>query len=244
MSWHYLQESAAGFWEESCSDGIPDAPSKSSPIADRCYSPDKETGPLTDSRSGMMFAPLTACIGAEKSTSLPAASPAKISVAPENKPELQAKNQDFGKNSLESLERSNPENVSSKIRPTWRTGAWASSSAILPKWGIMRRGELYPLKTVDSHMNAKGCGFSLPTPLKSGATIGMKFKAITSIKSNFGATRDGLLVWMLKNHNCQMTPMATEYLMGFPISWTDLAPLEMRKFRSWLLEHIAFCEKF
>jgi hypothetical protein len=34
-----------------------------------------------------------------------------------------------------------------------------------------------------------------------------------------------------------LNPMWVEWLMGWPLGWTDLKPLEMDKFRAWLRSH-------
>jgi hypothetical protein len=38
----------------------------------------------------------------------------------------------------------------------------------------------------------------------------------------------------------KLNPMWVEWLMGWPIGWTDLKPLEMAKFQQWLQKHGAF----
>ena len=35
----------------------------------------------------------------------------------------------------------------------------------------------------------------------------------------------------------QLNPEWVEWLMGWPIGWTGLKPLEMDKFREWQLQH-------
>jgi hypothetical protein len=35
----------------------------------------------------------------------------------------------------------------------------------------------------------------------------------------------------------KLNPMWVEWLMGWPLGWTDLKPLEMDKFRSWQQQH-------
>ena len=35
----------------------------------------------------------------------------------------------------------------------------------------------------------------------------------------------------------QLNPTWVEWLMGFPLGWTDLRPVEMRKFRLWWQQH-------
>lgn len=38
-----------------------------------------------------------------------------------------------------------------------------------------------------------------------------------------------------------LNPEWVEWLMGWPIGWTELKPLEMDKFREWQLQHSACC---
>jgi hypothetical protein len=38
----------------------------------------------------------------------------------------------------------------------------------------------------------------------------------------------------------QLNPTWVEWLMGWPIGWTDLKPLEMDKFQQWLRSHGEF----
>jgi DNA (cytosine-5)-methyltransferase 1 len=35
-----------------------------------------------------------------------------------------------------------------------------------------------------------------------------------------------------------LSPMWVEWLMGWPLGWTDLKPLEMDKFQQWLQKHL------
>ena len=35
----------------------------------------------------------------------------------------------------------------------------------------------------------------------------------------------------------QLNPMWVEWLMGWPLGWTDLKPLEMDKYHKWLEQH-------
>jgi len=38
----------------------------------------------------------------------------------------------------------------------------------------------------------------------------------------------------------KLNPTWVEWLMGWPLGWTDLKPLEMDKYRSWLQQHGGF----
>jgi hypothetical protein len=37
-----------------------------------------------------------------------------------------------------------------------------------------------------------------------------------------------------------LNPMWVEWLMGWPLGWTDLKPLETDKFQSWQLKHAIY----
>jgi DNA (cytosine-5)-methyltransferase 1 len=40
-----------------------------------------------------------------------------------------------------------------------------------------------------------------------------------------------------------LNPLWVEWLMGWPLGWTDLKPLEMDKFQSWLRAHLGGCDE-
>jgi DNA (cytosine-5)-methyltransferase 1 len=44
------------------------------------------------------------------------------------------------------------------------------------------------------------------------------------------------------NGTRKLNPLFVEWLMGFPLGWTDSAPLATASFRSWLLTHTALFE--
>jgi hypothetical protein len=40
----------------------------------------------------------------------------------------------------------------------------------------------------------------------------------------------------------QLNPTWVEWLMGWPLGWTDLKPLAMDRFQSWQQQHSVYCE--
>ena len=80
MSWHFLQEQEEASWHPACLDGAPSALLRLIPMRAECYLHDRPTDALTDSRSGMMCAPLTAEHGEAVLMSFQAAFRARISV--------------------------------------------------------------------------------------------------------------------------------------------------------------------
>lgn len=74
-----------------------------------------------------------------------------------------------------------------------------------------------------------------PTPV---ASDGSQQQATVKVKHLKNARFSGRVCSvpyvLLKRHNMRLSPKISEWMMGFPISWSDLLPLETRKFQSWL----------
>ena len=110
------------------------------------------------------------------------------------------------------------------------------SSVILPKWGMMRAGVLWerltaahPISGIESGSLGK---VLLPTPCASDADK-------WNLKTAQERKRDGHQVRLVNALSTQeervggrLNPMWVEWLMGWPLGWTDLGPLEMGKFHS------------
>ena len=50
---------------------------------------------------------------------------------------------------------------------------------------------------------------------------------------NDGKSREDMLDWLVEQNGGRLNPMWVEWLMGWPLGWTDLKPLEMDKFQQW-----------
>ena len=86
---------------------------------------------------------------------------------------------------------------------------------------------------------AKMKAMLFPTPLKHDAIMS-GFSAESLIAGTDGGRMDGLCrVTAAEAHATggQLNPQWVEWLMGWPIGWTDLQPLETAKFRKWLRSH-------
>jgi len=80
------------------------------------------------------------------------------------------------------------------------------------------------------------CSVKLPTP-----TASQMWKPLRKLcpSENRGGRHGVMLIAFLGERNPQLVgnwlnPTFAERLMGWPIGWTDLRPLEMDKFRRWL----------
>ena len=70
-----------------------------------------------------------------------------------------------------------------------------------------------------------------PTPTASDATGGRAYSKPPSREGGF----------LLKEITPgALNPVFVEWLMGFPLGWTDLRPLAMRRFRQWWRSHGGF----
>jgi hypothetical protein len=96
---------------------------------------------------------------------------------------------------------------------------------------------------LDQGTTSKGCRKSplpvqmrtWPTPVASCAK-GSSLAALTR-KSGASRENDRLDHAVMALHNGQLNPEWVEWLMGWPIGWTGLKPLEMDKFLEWQRQH-------
>lgn len=103
---------------------------------------------------------------------------------------------------------------------------------------------LWPTPTRCGNYNRKGLsknsGDGLATAVKKWPTPKCQDSraALTDRhKSNLGEVVHGGLE-TLPTKTARLNPNWVEWLMGWPIGWTDLKPLETDKFRSWLRQHL------
>ena len=52
-----------------------------------------------------------------------------------------------------------------------------------------------------------------------------------------GKSREDMLDWLVEQNGGRLNPTWVEWLMGWPLEWTDLKPLEMDKFQQWQQQH-------
>ena len=248
MSWHYLPEGAADSMQAVCSDTLPCAPSRSAPPAGACCCSGRPTASFPDSPSGTTCAPSTGGHGAASLTSSAAASPVRTSAPPAAAPDWMARDPACGWAWPESFARYDP------VSHSWRTrqrSLLADSdvySQTWPRWGSMRDGECFPLRTLEHDTSANASG-SWPTPCK---TDGMKVCCKTTMERKergenrpSGAKIGSSLMWFRPSvdrwtKDGWLSPTMHELLMIWPPSWTDLRPLAMDRFQQWRQWHGGF----
>jgi DNA (cytosine-5)-methyltransferase 1 len=99
----------------------------------------------------------------------------------------------------------------------------------------------WPTPTVDGNYNKAGLsaksGDGLATAVKQWATPTANDAKQASLPKSQG-TRSGIPGDMIRAGEVgSLNPTWVEWLMGWPLGWTDLKPLGMDKFREWRRQH-------
>lgn len=215
MSWLYSQALVAEYSAANYSGGAPCVPSSANPTPQAYLPSDRMTDFSRPSRFGMTFAPLTVSLGADVLTWFLAVSRARTSAPPARVPESTAHAPACGEKWRELSMRFDPDTR------LWRTHRclWdevlSESSVSLPRWGLMRGGVLSAPVTSARPTSANEFGL-WPTPT---ASMGGQESA--------GATGRKLITQV----GGQLNPTWVEWLMGWPLGWTDLQPWATDKYR-------------
>ena len=254
MSWHYLQGQEEAFWEGNCLDGAPSALLKLIPMRAESCLLDRLTDALTDSQSGTTCGPSTGSDGAERSMSSAVDFRVRTSAQPVEERESLGRGLGFG-----------PRWHALSVMFDHGSWSWKTarclfqedlpwSSVILPRWGMMRAGECWERNTSELPIKDTGSGL-WPTPVadgdrttnyaQGGTSLGFAArnwptptchdrKGASGAKRGKGATGGPCLTMVIGG---TLSPMWVEWLMGWPVGWTDCAVLETDKFRQWLDLH-------
>jgi hypothetical protein len=173
------------------------------------------------SRFGMMYKPLTESHGEELLTLYREDFLAKTSQSQETVMDLTESDQECGEKWHGLLARFDQD------MHLWRTVQCSlledlnESLQTLPQWGMTVGGELYLLPTLVQIIDANESGFThvWGTPKAQDSRHALRDRG----KGNLGEQVSGL------HNGGKLNPTWTEWLMGWPLEWTDLKPLEMDK---------------
>ena len=238
MSYTYLLEQG----EESSAECFSDIPqfvlSRLSLTAEKSYSKDKETESCQSSQYGMMSAHSTEHRGEGWSmlsagdfhaqTYLPLEPTAGIM---ENNEDLMEKALDCGLKWKESLKRYNLDLCLLKTPRIFALKDYPESLKDLAAWGMTQGGVCLDVAHSARIIIESEC-LSLPTPTSHNAKEGAYPAEFTRNTPTLAAQIGG-----------KINPNWNEWRMGWPIRWTDLKPLEMDRFQSWLQSHGEYLEE-
>lgn len=247
MSWLFSQALVAEFSAATCWDGAPSAPLSVMPTPHKFWRNDKTMDHSLLSQFGLTCAVLTEDHGATLLTWYLEVSPVRTSLSQVTASALPDPARLSGHRWQELSVRYDL--ASSR----WRTHQclWDEdlhwSSVSLPKWGMTRAGVCWEQLTWAPPTNDIEFGLlplitksmrterTWPTPVASMAK-GSSVNALTR-KSGANRSNDRLDHAVMAVDGGHLNPEWVEWLMGWPIGWTDLKPLETAKFRQWQKLH-------
>ena len=108
------------------------------------------------------------------------------------------------------------------------------SSVILPRWGMTRSGSVFQHPTAERPISETASGL-WPTPTVNDS----KNSTLPPSQINHDNI-PGALLREGESAGGQLNPTWVEWLMGWPLGWTDLKPLAMDRFREWQRQHSIF----
>ena len=260
MSWLYSQALVAEYLGENFSDGEQCAPLNGNPIQQAYCAPDKMTDFSRLSRFGMTFKPLTENLGEALLMSFRAGFHAKTSPLLEKGRELMENDQECGEKWQGSFTKYDPSSCSWKTHQCSLVEDLEPFLETWPQWGLMRDGECWEQRTLEQTIRGTGSGLSpdnvsaFHTPNTTGLDGGSNSRRALrkkmenwptpqasdnrdrgnmsnpSIQRRVAIGKQIMLSQSVDPNSGQLNPTWVEWLMGWPLGWTDLKPLEMDKF--------------
>jgi hypothetical protein len=224
MSWLYSQALVEEYLGENSLDGAQSAPLNGNRTQQAYCALDKMTDFSRLSRYGMTFAPSTDIHGEELSMSSVVAFHVRTLVQREKAQELTEKEAECGERWRASFAKYNPDTHSWKTHQCSLLGDLDEFSETWPQWGLMHDGECWEQMPLDLLITEPEFGW-LPTPVVSdasgaGRNYPRKGRSVSSLKD-----------YLSEQYRLAYPPVnTTEYMMGWPLGWTDLKPLETDKF--------------
>lgn len=149
-------------------------------------------------------------------------SPAKTSALPGNALALMVNAQACGVNTSESFAHFDRDSSSWKTyQGSLLTNTWDAFSETWPRAGTMRNGIVYQQQQLAPLTDATGSGL-WPTPIVDDASnCGGKSRVRNMLKGQYQGL-NAFVVSNLGEPHGSLNPNWVEWLMGYPIGWTDL----------------------
>ncbi len=220
-------EQAAESSADACSDGKQYVPLKSTPIVQAYLCSDKTTAFSRLSRYGMTLEHLAEIRGEELLTLFRAGFRAKTLAQQEKAQESTANAADYGEKWQGSLAKYDRDSRSWKTRQCSLLEGLDVFSETWPKSGMVVDMQFFHLGWQVPRKLVKESGFFFrPTARDWKGYTKREGKSLCNQLKNIFPETSG------KPH-----PEFIEKVMGWPIGWSELKPLEMEKFQQWLDSH-------
>jgi hypothetical protein len=250
MSWLFSQALVEEFSPATFSDGEPSAQLNVMPTPHKFWRSDKTIEPSDLSRFGLTCRLLTDGHGAAVLTSFLAAFPARTSASPAKAPASTVPGQECGPTWRGWLARYDPDSSSWKTAQRSFIEDSDECLATLPTSGMTRGGLLWELPMLELPTSATASG-SWPTPTVSGnynrkgasaksgdglATAVLRCATPTARDWRSGKASEATMMRNSRPLSEQiggsLNPTWVEWLMGWPLGWTDLEPSATDRYRS------------
>lgn len=264
MSWLFSRALVEEFSEATCSAGEPSAPLSVMPTQHKFWHKGKTIESYDLSRFGLTCVPLTEDHGAGLLTSFLAAFHARTSASQAAETASTGSEAACGQRWPGLLAKYDHGSCSWKTAQPSLLGGSDEFSETWPRSGMTRTGMSYLRRTLELRTYANGCGL-WPTPVASdtgsrstkynqgGTPLSLAVKLWPTPTAGNSKSGGYLAEWGGSRSREKMASMApesdmfgplnpewVEWLMGWPIGWTDLRPLEMDRFREWQQQHGIF----
>jgi hypothetical protein len=236
MSWLFSQALVAAYSHHTFLDGEPCAQLSVMPTPHPFWRNDKTTDICRLSRSGVTYVVLTEDRGKELLTSFLEGFPVRTSVSPETVMDLTESDQGSGRNMPALLARYSQSSHTLKTAQCSLFEGSTESFATLPRSGSMRSGAVYQQANLAPITNAIASGF-WPTP---AATDFKGSPTLERVRERQAESQRGVRLPEQLARDGDVGPMNPdweEWLMGWPIGWTALKPLETDRFHEWQQAH-------
>ena len=265
MSWLYSQVLVEEYLAGNFLDGEQSVQSNGKHTQQAYCAPDKMTVFSRLSRFGMTFKPLMEHHGEELLTLYLEDFHAKTLVPQEKVQELMENEAECGEKWLASFVKYDPDSSLWKTHQCSLLGDLDEFSETWPQWGLMRDGECWEQRTLEQTIRGTESGLleqTWPTPRSCSAmaaTITPKSAwnekrnanletivgrvqfptptAHNSKEGNYPSERNRKTPTLATHAGGKLNPMWVEWLMGWPLGWTDLKPLATDKYHCVQLQH-------
>lgn len=228
MSWLFSRALVEASLPANRSDGTRSVQSSSPHIPQAFCAPDRMTDFSRLSRFGMTFAPSTDIPGEDVLTWCLEDSLARTSALRGRAQESAAEDPGYGSSSFGSFVRLLPNTHTWKTAQCSLLGGWESFSQTWPRWGSMRDGACWELPPLVLDTSANESGLWPTVCARDYRGIGR------SRLERTGSTAGECLPQAIGG---LLNPTWAEWLMGWPLGWTELRPSATDKYRSAPLKH-------
>jgi hypothetical protein len=257
MSWLFSRALVEEYSEGSCSDGEPSAPLSGNHMPQAYLCSDKMMGFSRLSRFGMTFKLLTEDCGGALLMSYLGDSHAKTLAQQEKVQESTESDQACGEKWQGSFAKYDPDTHSLRTHQCSLLEDSTESCQTLPAWGLMRDGECWEQPTLELRIRGTESGL-WPTPLASDGTKNGSDSLARAVQPELQKTfrKNAKQTWTTPTAHMakeggfpseherntptlsaqaggKLNPNWVEWLMNWPIKWSDINEFNPKEFERW-----------